>query len=225
MRSRILVADDHQIFREGLRALLEKAGHMVVAEARDGREALRLAKTCTNDTAVLDISMPLLNGLDTARELRQLDGRIKTILLTMHADRGQVVRALRAGAKGYVIKTQAADDLLNAIETVRSGQTYISPVIAETVVQACLGLVDFARSDPLSPREREVLQLVAEGRSSKEIARILSISTKTAESHRYSIMSKLDIHDVAGLVRYAIGQGMLHVETSIGAVAPGELPV
>ena len=207
MRCRVLLADDHQIVREGLRGLLEKAGHEVIAEASDGREALRLARTLNPDIAVLDMSMPLLNGLDAAHEIRRFAPTIKTILLTMYNDKSYVLRALRGGARGYVLKTQASEDLIRAIREILRGEIYISPGVAASVVDAYLGKTD-EDGDPLTPRERQILQLVAEGNSTKEIARLLSVSIKTAESHRNRIMKKLDIHNVTGLVRYAIRRGL-----------------
>ncbi len=209
MRSRVLLADDHQIVRQGLHGLLEKAGHEVVGEAADGREALRLAQTLRPDIAVLDLSMPLLNGLEAAREIERLAPGTKTILLTMYPDKAYVLQAMRAGVKGYVLKTQAAEDLIRAIRETSRGEVYLSPGVAASVVDAYLGK-DNLTEDPLSSRERQVLQLVAEGKTTKEVARLLNISFKTAETHRNHIMTKLDIHDVAGLVRYAIRLGLLH---------------
>jgi len=209
MSCRVLLADDHQIVRQGLRGILVAAGHEVIGEASDGREALKLARTLNPDIAVLDLSMPLLNGLDAAREIRRLAPDIKIILLTMYTDKGYVLQALRAGARGYVVKTQAAEDLISAIREILRGETYLSPGVAASVVDAVLESTNEA-ADPLTARERQVLQLVAEGNTTKEIARLLNISFKTAESHRNHIMKKLDIHEVAGLVRYAIRQGLLH---------------
>jgi DNA-binding NarL/FixJ family response regulator len=209
MSCRVLLADDHQIVRQGLRGILMAAGHEVIGEASDGREALKLARTLNPDIAVLDLSMPLLNGLDAAREIRRLAPDIKIILLTMYTDKGYVLQALRAGARGYVVKTQAAEDLISAIREILRGETYLSPGVAASVVDAVLESTNEA-ADPLTPRERQILQLVAEGNTTKEIARLLNVSFKTAESHRNHIMKKLDIHEVAGLVRYAIRQGLLH---------------
>jgi len=209
MSCRVLLADDHQIVRQGLRAILVAAGHEVIGEASDGREALKLARTLNPDIAVLDLSMPLLNGLDAAREIRRLAPDIKIILLTMYTDKGYVLQALRAGARGYVVKTQAAEDLISAIREILRGETYLSPGVAASVVDAVLESTNEA-ADPLTARERQILQLVAEGNTTKEIARLLNVSFKTAESHRNHIMKKLDIHEVAGLVRYAIRQGLLH---------------
>jgi two-component system response regulator NreC len=208
MPLRMLLADDHQILRQGLRGLVEKAGYEVVAEASDGREAFRLARTLKPDLAVLDLSMPLLNGLDAAQEIRRAVPEIKTILLTMHTDKTYVLRALRAGARGYVLKTQAAEDLIRAIHGVSRGEIYLSPGVAMSVVDAYLQKTDPV-ADPLTTRERQILQLVAEGNTTKKVAALLSISFKTAESHRHHIMQKLEIHETAGLVRYAIRHGLL----------------
>jgi two-component system response regulator NreC len=209
MSCRVLLADDHQIVRQGLRGILVAAGHEVIGEASDGREALKLARTLNPDIAVLDLSMPLLNGLDAAREMRRLAPDIKIILLTMYTDKGYVLQALRAGARGYVLKTQAAEDLISAIREILRGETYLSPGVAASVVDAVLETSNEV-ADPLTARERQILQLVAEGNTTKEIARLLNVSFKTAESHRNHIMKKLDIHEVAGLVRYAIRRGLLH---------------
>lgn len=210
MTCRILLADDHQIVREGLRGLLEKAGHQVMAEAADGREAVRLARTLSPDIAVLDMSMPLLNGLDAVHEIHRIAPAIKMILLTMYSDKSYVLKALQGGVKGYVLKSQAAVDLIRAIQEIRSGLVYISPGVAASVVEAYLDKTDVG-SDPLTPRERQILQLVAEGKTTKEIARLLSISFKTAESHRNRVMKKLDIHNVTGLVHYAIRCGLMQL--------------
>lgn len=210
MRCRILLADDHQIVREGLRGLLEKAGHEVVAEAADGREVLRLARTLSPDIAVLDMSMPLLNGLDAAYEIQRIAPSVKTILLTMYNDKSYVLRALREGVRGYVLKSQASVDLIHAIQEIMRGDVYISPGVAATVVDAYLGKID-VEADPLTPRERQILQLVAEGKTTKEIATLLNVSFKTAESHRNRIMKKLNIHNVTGLVHYAIRSGLMRL--------------
>ena len=207
---RVLLAEDHQIVRQGLRGLLEKAGHEVVGEAADGQEALRLARTLSPDIAVLDLSMPRLNGLDAAREIRRMSPEIKTILLTMYTDKGYVLQAMKVGAKGYVLKTEAAEDLIRAIREIARGETYLSPGVAASIVEAYL---DESRlpADPLTPRERQILQLIAEGNTTKAVAQQLNISFKTAESHRNHLMKKLDLHDIAGLVRYAIRRGLVHI--------------
>ena len=208
MALRVLLADDHAIFRQGLRGLLEREGFQIVAEAGDGREAIKRATALTPDIAALDLSMPLLNGLDAAREIIRVSPRTRAILLTMHSEDPYVMEALRAGIKGYVLKTQAATDLVQAIQEVSRGRVYLSPGVSQAVVQAYLAKSELP-PDPLSPREREVLQLVAEGKTTKEIAGVLGLSVKTAESHRTRIMEKLDIHGAAGLVRYAIRRGLI----------------
>jgi len=208
MRIRILLADDHMMVRQGIRALLEKEGFEVVAEAMDGREAVRLAEKLKPDVAVLDIAMPLLNGIDAAREIRRASPRTKTTLLTVHEENQYVVEALRAGVTGYVVKTKAADDLVKAIKEVSLGAVYMSPGVSREAVRAYLDGTEPA-NDGLTPREREVLQLVAEGKTTKEVAAVLGISVKTAESHRSRIMEKLDIHETASLVRYAIRLGVI----------------
>ena len=208
MRLRILLADDHQIVRQGLKRLLESEGFDVVGEAEDGREAVRLAQDLSPDVAILDFTMPLLNGLDAACEILRTSPRMGVILLTMHTEDNRVVRAIRAGIRAYVLKTQAAEELVQAIREVSRGGTFLSPGVSHVVVNAYLAKTDLP-PDPLSPREREVVQLVAEGKTTKEIAAELGLTTKTAESYRSKIMEKLDIHDTASLVRYAIRQGLI----------------
>ncbi len=208
MPNGVLLADDHVIVRQALGALLEREGFEVVGAVGDGQEALRVARERQPDVAILDFSMPLLNGLDAAREILHACPRTRAILLTMHTDDHRVLEALRAGVRGYVVKSQAAADLIRAIHEVLRGATYLSPGISETVVQAYLNKSDVP-VDPLSPREREVLQLIAEGKSTKEIAGLLSISFKTAESHRTRLMRKTNIHETASLVRYAVRRGLV----------------
>jgi len=206
--TRILLADDHLIVRQGLRAILEGEGFEIMAEVGDGQEATKLARQRCPDVAVLDFSMPSLNGLDAAREILKTCPRARAILLTMHTEDHYVLEALRAGVKGYVVKTQAAADLVRAIHEVQRGMVYLSPGVSQTVVQAYLTKSDIP-PDPLSPREREVLQLIAEGKTTKEVAGLLGISFKTAESHRMRIMRKVDVHETAGLVRYAVRRGLI----------------
>jgi two-component system, NarL family, response regulator NreC len=217
MPVRILIADDHKILRQGLRSLLlEEEGLQVVGEGANGQEAVRLAGTLCPDVAILDIGMPILNGIDATKEIARVSPRTRTIVLTMYEDDGFVLKSLRAGVRGYLLKARAAEDLVQAIGAVCKGEVYLSPGISETVVQAFLNAVE-APPEPLSDRERQVLQLVAEGKRTKEIAQILCVSTSTAESHRNHIMQKLNIHDVAGLVRYAIGHGLVAIESFAAA--------
>jgi DNA-binding NarL/FixJ family response regulator len=205
-----LLADDHLVVREGLRSLLEVAGFKVVGEARDGREALKLARMLEPEVTVMDIGMPGLNGVDACRELLREVPEMRIIVLTVHGEDAYVIEALRSGARGYVLKTQAGSDLVRAIGEVTQGRIYLSPSVSSAVVQAFLA-GSTSPADPLTPREREVLQLVAEGRSTKEVAGILGVSVKTAETHRTRLMTKLDIHHTAGLVHYAIRRGLIRV--------------
>ena len=210
MATRVLLADDHTIVRQGLRVLLQREGFEVVGEAANGAEAVRLATETMPDVVVLDYGMPLLNGLAAAREIMVSCPRAKLILLTMHADDRYVLEAVRLGVKGYVVKSQAPTDLVRAIHEVLNGMMYLSPRVSRTVVQAYLAKSELP-PDPLTPREREVLQLVAAGKTTKEVAELLGISVKTAESHRTHIMQKLDTSNTAGVVRYAIRQGLIQV--------------
>jgi len=205
-RISIVLADDHHVVREGLRSLLEREGFIVVGEGADGAEAVALAKAHAPDIAILDFGMPRLNGLDAARVIAAEAPRTRTILLTVHTEDQYVFGALEAGIKGYVVKTQAAVDLVTAIREVHRGSTYLSPSVSQTVMEARCGKK--TRAGHLTPRERQVLQLVSEGMSTKEIARELKIGTKTAESHRGNVMRKLNVHETASLVRYAIRAGL-----------------
>ncbi|NJD67494.1 MAG: DNA-binding response regulator [Candidatus Methylomirabilota bacterium] len=208
MDIRVLLADDHLIVRQGCKALLEREGFEVVGEASDGHEAVRLSRTLQPDVAVLDLAMPLMNGLEASQEIVHVSPRTKSVLLTMYTDDHYVIQALRAGIQGYVVKTQATTDLVQAIHEVTKGAIYLSPTISRAVVDAYLAKTELP-PDPLTPRERQVLQLVAEGKTAKEMAEFLGISVKTVESHRTRIKEKLHIHDTAGLVRYAIRQGVI----------------
>jgi two-component system, NarL family, response regulator NreC len=208
MPIKVLLADDHTLVRQGLKSLLEREGIQVVGEAQDGHEVLQLAAKHSPDVAVLDISMPILNGLDAARELKRSAPKTKTILLTRHDEDEYLIEALRAGVKGYVLKNQAASDLVHAIQLVCRGQVYLSPGMSSVVVDAYLSKTELP-VDPITSREREVLQLIAEGKSTKDIASLLGISVKTADSHRSRLMRKLDIHEVASLVRYAVRKGLV----------------
>jgi DNA-binding NarL/FixJ family response regulator len=208
MSLEIMLADDHVLFRQALRIVLEREGFKVVAEAQDGQEAVSLTQRVAPDVAILDIAMPLLNGLDAARQIIKVTPRARVILLTMYTDEQYVIGALRAGVHGYVIKSQAANDLVEAIRSVHRGLTYLSPGVSRTLVDAYLGRTSTA-PDSLTARERQVLQLVAEGRTSKEIAQLMNLGVKSAETYRARIMQKLEIHTTAGLVRYAIRQGLI----------------
>ena len=206
MTIRLVLADDHVLVRQGLRKLLEGAGFVVAGEAVDGREAVRLVRSENPDVAVMDIGMPQFNGLNAALELAQSHPQVRLIVLTQHDEPQYVAEALRCGVKGYVLKSQAARDLVRAIEGVCRGEVYLSPGVASAVADA---YVSPERGvDGLSVRERQVLQLIAEGSSTKDIAAQLGISAKTVESHRSKLMRKLDIHETAGLVRYAIRSGV-----------------
>lgn len=208
MPLKILLADDHEIVREGLKGLLEHQNFDVVGEASEGRAAVQLARERRPDIAVFDYSMPLLNGFEAAREIQRVSPSTKTILLTMHTEDRYVFEALRAGIRGYVVKTQASADLIRAIHEVSRGQIYLSPGVSRAVVEAYLAKTELP-VDPLTAQERRVLLLIAEGKRTKEIAYVLGISVKTAEGHRARIMEKLDIHETAGLVRYAIRRGVI----------------
>lgn len=208
MPTSILLADDHALIRQSLKALLERQGCRVVGEAANGQEALRSVENAQPEIAILDISMPILNGIDAARELKKSAPKTKVILLTQHDEDQYVTAALRAGAKGYVLKSQAADDLVHAIREVSKGSVYLSPKISRAVVDVYSSGARLP-ADPLSARERQVLQLVGEGKSTKDVAALLGISVKTAESHRTRLMKKLDIHETASLVKYAIRHGLI----------------
>ena len=208
MALRIILADDHCIVRQGIRALLEGAGFEVVGEAADGQEAIRLVDTLEPDVVVLDLIMPMLNGLDAGRQIRQRHPSIPILLLTMHTEEHHVAAALRAGIKAYLLKTQAAEDLVRAIREVMRGHVFLSAAVSRVVVEGYVSGVP-APGDSLAPRERQVLQLVAEGNTSKEIAVLLGLSVKTVDSYRARVMEKVGVHDTASLVRYAIRNGVI----------------
>jgi DNA-binding NarL/FixJ family response regulator len=205
---RILLADDHPMFRQGLKAILEGQGFIVVAEASDGQEALARVGEAKPDIAILDLSMPLMNGVGAAREIARGHYRTKVLLLTMHTEDQYVLEAIRAGIRGYVLKTRAAEELVRAILDVSRGLIFLSSGVSAAVVEAFLGNRKLPE-ERLTRRELQVLQLVAEGKSTKQVAALLGVTFKTAESHRTRIMGKLDIHETAGLVRYAIRRGLV----------------
>jgi len=206
---RVLLADDHHLVRQALRALLEKAdGIEVVGEAEDGRQAAKLARRLNPDVAVLDVAMPILNGIQAAERIRRLRLPTRVVILSMHKDEALVRRALRSGAHGYLLKNAVSEELLLAIRAAVRDEIYLSPAISRTVVEDLLTAGAIAEPvdafNQLTQREREVLQLIAEGHTNSEIAKLLAISVKTVEKHRANLMSKLDVHDVAGLVRIAV---------------------
>jgi two-component system response regulator NreC len=213
----ILLADDHKITREGLRSLLDKQDGMeVVAEAEDGRTTVSLVRELLPDVVIMDVSMPDLNGMEATRQITGELPNVKIIALSMHSDELFVTEMLKSGASGYLLKDCAFEELERAIRAVVVGQTYLSPCISGVVVNGYLhGLseADFSSSEVLTDREREVLQLMAEGKSTKQIALKLHISVKTVETHRRQIMDKLDIHSVAELTKYAIRKGLTSLET------------
>jgi DNA-binding NarL/FixJ family response regulator len=205
---RLLVADDHEVVRKGLCALLQgQAGWVVVAEARDGHEAVEKAKSAKPDVAIMDISMPGLNGLEATRQISKAVPQTKVLILTMHESDSLVRDFLDAGARGYLLKTDAGVDLIKAVDALRRNQTFFTPKVAEMVLDGYLmtsGKQDNAPANRLTPRQREILQLLAEGKSSKEVAVALGMSVKTAETHRANIMGRLNCHSISELVRYAI---------------------
>jgi two-component system, NarL family, response regulator NreC len=206
---RVLIADDHGVVRKGLRFLLSQDADIeVVGEAEDGREAVRVASETDPHVVILDIAMPQLNGLDAAAQITKQHPRTGVILLSMHSDEEFVVRALTAGAKGYLLKDSAEPDIVRAVHAVAAGKTFFSPAIAHTLLEDYMrrlqqeGLQD--RYDLLTDREREVLQLLAEGRSNKEVAGILNLSVHTVDTHRSNFMQKLGLHNTAEIVIYAM---------------------
>lgn len=212
---RILLVDDHALVRAGMKSLLrEIEGVEVVAEASDGAEALRLAEEVRPDVVLMDIAMKGMNGLDAASRLREQRPEAKVIILSMHTSEEYVLLALRAGAAAYLIKDSATSELALALTSVMRGETYLSPAISRQVVEGYVQRVGAGPvADPLTPRQREVLKRIAEGRSTKEIAYDLQLSVKTVETHRAQIMERLGIRDVAGLVRYAMRTGLVPPET------------
>ena len=212
MSIRIMIADDHEIVRNGLRSLIEQELDMeVIAEADNGRNAVRLALELVPDVVIMDIAMPELNGIEAARQIISALPRIKVIALSMHADKRYVMEMLKAGASGYILKDNAYEELARAIRTALKNRTYLSPQVTETVIGDYVQLALTASGSVfslLSAREREVLQLLAEGNSTARIADCLGISVKTVETYRQHIIEKLDIRSVAELTKYAIREGL-----------------
>lgn len=214
-RTKVLLADDHTIMREGLLSLLrEQPDIVVVGTAENGREAVEKARRSFPDVVVMDIAMPLLNGIEAARQLRRVLPQTKVIVLTMYADNDYVLRALQAGVQGYLLKKAAAAELLEAIRAVERGGFYLSSEISRVVIERYLSSEGSSAEEAvaLSDRERQILQLVAEGHTNRQIATALGISPKTVDTHRTRLMTKLDIHDTPGLVRYAIRKGVVSAD-------------
>jgi two-component system, NarL family, response regulator NreC len=210
---RILLADDHNVLREGLRLLLERQGFEVVAEAADGREALSLAQECHPDVAIIDIAMPGLNGIEATRRIVENCEHTGVVILSMHHDESYVLRALNAGARAYLLKDSLKGDLIAAIRAVAQGHSYFSPKVSRLLQEDFFReMADKQKEDSfelLTGREREILQLVAEGKGNKEIAGLLNLSTYTVDTHRSNILHKLDLHSVPELILYAIRKGLV----------------
>ena len=211
---RVLIADDHGIVRTGLRLLFERLPDMqVVGEATDGRQAVALSKQLVPDVVILDIGMALLNGLEAAAQIAKENSEIGIVMLSMHADESYILRALNAGAKGYLLKDKADDDIELAVRAVAKGRPYFSPSIAQTLLDDYIHLMRKRNLqdsfDLLTEREREVLQLLAEGKSNKEAAGILNLSPYTVETHRTNMMQKLGLHNTAEIVLYAVRKGIV----------------
>ena len=213
-KTRILLADDHQLMRSGLRLVIERQPDLtVVGEAADGREAVALAKSLRPDVAVMDISMPNLNGIEAAHQITQIHSEIAVIMLSMHPDESYILRTLKAGAKGYLLKDSAEADLITAVRAVAQGKSFFSPAVSKVLLDDYIrklkrsGAED--RYDLLTPREREILQLVAEGKSNKEVANLLNLSVYTVETHRSNVMHKLNLKGVPELTLYAVRKGII----------------
>lgn len=209
---RIMVADDHEVVRRGLRSLLEtQPNWQVCAEAADGRDVVKKAGELKPDVIILDIAMPNLNGLEATRQLLKMDPGARVLILTLH-DSEQVIRdVLSAGARGFLLKTDAARDLVSAVDALRQDKTYFTSKVAAMVLSGFLNGGMTAAISPLTAREREIVQLLAEGKSTKEVACVLGLSVKTAETHRANIMRKLELHSVSDLVLYAVRNNIVHV--------------
>lgn len=221
MVHRVIIADDHQLMRDGLRSLLERVPTLcIVGEADNGLEVLRMVKELRPDLVIMDISMPGQNGIDATRNIKAFDKKIKILALSMHADRRFILEELKAGAEGYLLKDSAFKELITAVERVMSGETYLSERVKSTVIDEFLKNLNKKKSgdrliseesafSAITAREREVLQLLAEGKSTKEIAALLDISVKTVEVHRTQLMSKLKLNNLADLTRYALKEGII----------------
>jgi DNA-binding NarL/FixJ family response regulator len=213
-KTRVLLADDHRLMRSGLRLVIERhPDFTVVGEADDGRQAVAMAESLQPGIIVMDIGMPSLNGIEAARQITEAHPDIAIVMLSMHSDEGYILRALKAGARAYLLKDSAEEDLTRAIEAVRDGKSFFSPAVSKVLLQDYMRKLKRAGADDsydlLSSREREVLQLVAEGRSSKEIAGLLNLSTYTVETHRANIMQKLNLKGIPELILYAVRKGLI----------------
>ena len=211
---RVLLADDHKLIRAGLRLVVDQQPDLsVVGEADDGRQAVELAKSLNPDVVVMDIGMPNLNGIEAARQIRQIRPDAAVVMLSMHSDEGYVLRALGAGARAYLLKDSATTDLVQAIRAVVEGKSFFSPAVSKVLLQDYMRKLRRSGAedsyDLLSPREREVLQLVAEGKSNKEVASLLNLSVYTVETHRAKIMQKLNLKGVPELILYAVRKGII----------------
>ena len=220
---RVLLADDHTVVRQGLRALLAaEEDFEIVGEAENGRQAIQLVKKLLPDVAVIDIAMPVLNGLEATRQITRSVPATKVLILSSYSDDEYVQQLTEAGAAGYLVKQTAANELIKAIREAQRGNAYFSPAIAKRLRDQCreafvTGQPGQKRSDYLTTREAEVLQLIAEGRANKQIAAELCISIKTVEKHRQQVMNKLNIHDIAGLTRYALSKGLVPAKATVAA--------
>jgi two-component system, NarL family, response regulator NreC len=213
-KTRILICDDHTLFCEGVKALLRHEPlYEVIGDVRDGRQAVDMVRELKPDLLLMDVSMPDMNGFDATRRIRDFDGNVKVLILTMHEEEELVARCLEAGASGYIIKDAPASQLLYAINTVVKGDRYLSPVVLRKVVAGYVKNTQRPKTsyDRLSGREREILKLLAEGLSVKEIATRLNISVKTVDVHKYNLMRKIDVHDRAELIKYAIQRKLIAV--------------
>lgn len=210
---RVIIAEDHNLVRQGIRALLEQSGDVqVVAEAATGEEAIQLVEIHKPEVVVMDLSMPRLDGAQAAERILDMNLPTQIIILSMHADTTMVQQLLRRGVKGYLLKDAVTEELLLAVRSVSQGKMFLSPTISDTVMTMLLSPSDASAervADLLTPREREVLQLVAEGHTNNDMADIMSISVKTVEKHRANVMSKLQVNDLASLIREAIKQGLI----------------
>jgi two-component system response regulator NreC len=213
-KTRVLLADDHRLMRSGLRLVIERhPDFTVVGEADDGRQVVAMAESLKPDVIVMDIGMPNLNGIEAARQISEKQAETAIVMLSMHADEGYVLRALKAGARAYLLKDSAEEDLTQAIEAVRDGKSFFSPAVSRVLLQDYMRKLERVGAedsyDLLTAREREILQLVAEGKSSKEVATLLNLSTYTVETHRSNIMQKLNLKGIPELILYAVRKGLI----------------